>query len=73
MLLHNDEILEDEAVGMAFPVDSTYFEQYAAVDDVQDNVKQLRELTSVKYGEQYLLEKTFPHLFPYGEGGWFYK
>ena len=73
-----------------FPVDSNYFEQYAAiygdadvagvqhpqpsvVDDVQDNVKQLRELTSVKYGEQYLLEKTFPHLFPYGEGGWYYK
>ena len=61
---------------MAFPVDSNYFEQYAAiyygdtdvagvqhpqpsiVDDVQDNVKQLCELTSVKYGEQYLLEKT---------------
>ena len=88
--LNEDKILEDEAVGMAFPIDSNYFEQYAAiyddadvagvqhpqpsvVDDVQDNVKQLRELTSVKYGEQYLLEKTFPHLFPYGEGGWYYK
>ena len=88
--LDEDKILEDEAVGMAFPVDSNYFDQYAAiygdadvagvqhpqpsvVDDVQDNVKQLRELTSVKYGEQYLLEKTFPHLFPYGEGGWYYK
>ena len=88
--LDEDKILEDEAVGMAFPVDSNYFEQYAAiygdadvagvqhpqpcvVDDVQDNIKQLRELTSVKYGEQYLLEKTFPHLFPHGEGGWYYK
>ena len=88
--LNEDKILEDEAVGMAFPVDSNYFEQYAAiygdadvagvqhpqpsvVDDVQDNVKQLCELTSVKYGEQYLVEKTFPHLFSYGEGGWYYK
>ena len=88
--LSEGEILEEEAVGMAFPVDSSYFNQFAAlygnadiagvqhpqpcvVDDVQDNVKQLRALTSVQYGQEYLLEKTFPHLFPYGEGGWYYK
>ena len=29
--LNEDKILEDEAVGMAFPVDSNYFEQYAAI------------------------------------------
>ena len=33
----------------------------------------LRECTSVQYGQEYLLEKTFPHLFLYGEGGWFTK
>ena len=33
----------------------------------------LREYTSVQYGQRYLLEKTFPHLFIYGEGGWYYK
>ena len=27
----------------------------------------------MQYGQEYLLEKTFPHLFPYGEGGWHYK
>ena len=33
----------------------------------------LRECTSVQYGQEYLLEKVFPHLFPYGKGGWYYK
>ena len=85
-----DKILESEAIGMAFPVDSEYFDQYSPlhgnmdiagiqnpqphmIDKVQDSVKWLRECTSVQYGQEYLLEKTFPHLFPYGEGGWQYK
>ena len=88
--LNQDQILDNEAVGMAFPIDSAYFDQFAAiygdidvagiqnpqphvVDAVQDSVQQLRQLTSVQYGQEYLLEKTFPHLFPYGEGGWYYK
>ena len=43
------------------------------IDKVQDSVEWLHECTSVQYGQEYLLEKTFPHLFPYGEGGWHYK
>lgn len=42
------------------------------IDEVQDNIDQLRQTTSVQYGQRYLFEKTFPHLFPYGKGGWFY-
>ena len=43
------------------------------IDKVQDSVEWLHTCTSVQYGQEYLLEKTFPHLFPYGEGGWYYK
>ena len=88
--LHQDTILEDEAIGMAFPVDSAYFDKYSPlygdldiagiqnpqphiIDKVQDNTEWLRSCTSVQYGQEYLLEKAFPHLFPYGEGGWYYK
>ena len=84
------EALEEEAVGMAFPIDSKFFDQYSplygemdlagiqnpksiAFEKYQDNVKALREFTSVQYGQKYLLEKTFPQLFMYGEGGWYYK
>ena len=31
------------------------------VEKLQDDVKTLREFTSVQYGQQYLLEKNFPH------------
>ena len=87
---NQDKILESEAIGMAFPIDSEYFDQYSPlygdldiagiqnpqphmIDKVQDSVEWLRKCTSVQYGQEYLLEKTFPHLFPYGEGGWYYK
>ena len=43
------------------------------VEQFQDNVQALRQYTSVQYGQHYLLEKTSPHLFRYGEGGWYYK
>jgi len=43
------------------------------VEEFQDNVKVLREFTCVQYGQKYLLEKTFPHLFTHGEGGLYYK
>ena len=88
--LNQDTILENEALGMAFPVDSTYFDKYSPlygnldiagiqnpkphiIDKVQDSVEWLRSCTSVQYGQEYLFEKAFPHLFPYGEGGWYYK
>ena len=87
---NQDKILESKAIGMAFPVDSEYFDQYSPlygnldiagiqnpqpymIDTEQDSVEWLRECTSVQYGQEYLLEKTFPHLFPYGKGGWHYK
>ena len=88
--LNQDMILEYEAKGMAFPVDSTYFDKYSPlygnldiagiqnpkphiIDKVQDSIEWLRLCTSVQYGQEYLLEKAFPNLFPYGEGGWYYK
>ena len=88
--LNYSDILEDEAIGMAFPIDSNYFENYSplygdmdlagiqnpkaeTVEQFQDNVLALREYTSVQYGQKYLLEKTFPHLLVFGEGGWYYK
>ena len=88
--LKQDRILEDEAIGMAFPVDSTFFDKYSPLygnldvagiqnpqphllDKAQDSIEWLRTCTSVQYGQEHLLEKTFPHLFPYGEGGWYYK
>ena len=43
------------------------------IDKVQDSIEWLRSCTNVQYGQEYLLEKAFPHLFPYGEGGWYYK
>ena len=33
------------------------------VEKLQDDVKTLREFTSVQYGQQYLLEKKFPTFF----------
>ena len=70
------DILHEEAVGMAFPIDSNFFDQYSPLydemdlagiqnpkpditDKFQDDVKTLREFTSVQYGQQYLLEKNF--------------
>ena len=87
---HPNKILESEALGMAFPLDSGYFDQYSLlygnldiagiqnpqphmIDKAQDSVEWLREYTSVQYGQEYLLEKVFPDLFPYGKSGWYYK
>ena len=87
---NQDKILESEALGMAFPLDSGYFDQYSylygnldiagiqspqphMIDKVKDSVEWLQECTSVQYGQEYLLEKVFPYLFPYGEGEWHYQ
>ena len=43
------------------------------INKVKDSVEWLQKCTSVQYGQEYLLEKVFPYLFPYGEGGWHYQ
>ena len=80
-----DRLLEDEAVGMAFPVDSRYFDNFALIFQSKDvtgvqhpqpgetkSRDVLHGLVSAKYGERYLEPKTFPHLHPWGFGGWYY-
>ena len=76
-----DRLLEDEAVGMAFPVDSRYFDNFplifqskdvAGVQHPQPKSRDvLHGLVSAEYGERYLEPKTFPHLYPWGFGGWY--
>ena len=74
------EVLEDEAAGVAFPLDAKYFDQFPIVsnDDTADiasipklNIKSLKELVLAKYGEKYLDCKAFPHLHAWGNGGWY--
>jgi len=69
--INYSEVLEKEAVGMAFPIDSNYFDQFFPlygemdlasiqnpkpdiVEEFQDDVKALREFTSVQCGQKYL-------------------
>ena len=33
----------------------------------------MKNLVTAHYGEEYLEPKTFPHLFPWGFGGWHYN
>ena len=80
-----DVLLEDEAVGMAFPVDSRYFDNFPLIFEQKDVAgvqhphpgtqcrEHLHQLTAAKYGEKYLEPKTFPHLHPWGFGGWHYE
>ena len=77
-----DQFLDDKAVGMAFPVDSRYVDDFPLIYQSKDVGPQpaesktremLHELVSAKYGEKYLEPKTFPHLHPWGFGGWFYQ
>ena len=83
-----ENLLEDEAVGMAFPVDSCYFNRFPLIfgEDEADVAGQqhpqnpmlecreyLKDLVTTKYGEKHLEPKTFPHLHPWGYGGWHYK
>ena len=80
-----DQLLQDEAVGIAFPIDATYFDQFPLIYDCEDVAgvqhphyphgdcqKDLQDLTAAKYGEKFLEPKTFPHLHPWGYGGWHY-
>ena len=72
-----EKILEDEIVGMAFPIDARFFDNYPLVfgkeDDIagrqypQDHYEcqmKMKELVTAHYGEEFLEPKTFPHLFP---------
>lgn len=73
---------------MAFPVDSRYFDQFPLIyntnidgnDDVAGRQfprpecqAKLHEMVYTKYGEKHLDVKTFPHLHPWGFGGWHYN
>jgi hypothetical protein len=75
-----DKVLEDEA-GLAFPLDAKYFDQFPIVsNDVVADIagrqypkaehESLKQLVLAKYGERYLDCKAFPHLHPWGNGGW---
>ena len=85
-----EELLQDEAAGMAFPVDSRYFDQFPIIFDEDDegsdvvgtqhpqahkheSQKAVKDLVTTKYGEKDLEPKSFPHLHPWGIGGWHYK
>ena len=80
-----EQILEDEVAGMVFPVDARFFDNYPLVFGKEDYVvgrqyphehsecqERTKELVSTYYGENFLEPKTFPHLFPWGYGGWHY-
>ena len=80
-----DRLLEEEAVGMAFPIDATYFDQFPLIfDDSLSDIAgrqnprlkvsqdKLKVLTKARYGDHDLEAKTFPHLHPRGFGGWYY-
>ena len=77
-----DRLLEEEAVGMAFPIDATYFDQFPLIFDeglsdiagrqnprLKVSQDKLKELTKARYGDHNLEAKTFPHLHPWGFGG----
>ena len=70
-------------MGMEFPFDATYFDQFPLIFDEglidvagrQNRFKvsqnKLEELTKASYGDD-MEAKTFPHLHPWGFGGWYY-
>ena len=80
-----DKLLEDEAAGMAFPLDAKYFDDFPIIhertcSDVAGRqyprpelAESLLDLCKAKYGEMYLDCKTFPHLHPWGYGGWYHR
>ena len=70
---------------MAFPLDGKYFDDFPVIrKDMQTDVagrqyphpelaESLVEFCQAKYGKKYLDCKTFPHLHPWGYGGWYHK
>ena len=80
-----DRLLEEEAVGMTFPINATYFDQFPLIfgnglSDIagrqnprlKESQEKLKGLTKARYGDHDLEAKTFPHLHPWGFGGWYY-
>ena len=68
-------MVEDEAAGLAFPLDAKYFDQFPVVsnDDIGDIAgrqypeaehESPKQLVLAKCGEKYLDCKAFPHLHP---------
>lgn len=80
-----EKVLEDEAAGMAFPLDANYFDNFPVIwGDINSDVagrqyprpelaQSLVNLCQAKYGEEFLDCKAFLHLHPWGYGGWYHK
>ena len=82
-----ETLLGDEVAGMAFPLDATYFDNFPLyhgepILDPSDKAghqfpkpecEVFKRLCHASYGEKYLDAKAFPHLHPYGHGGWYHK
>ena len=81
------KLLEEEAIAMAFPVDSRYFDQFPLIYNTNfeghgdvagrqyprpECQANLQDIVYTKYGEKSLDVKTFPYLHPWGFGGWHY-
>jgi hypothetical protein len=77
-----DKVLEDEAAGLAFPLDAKYFDQFPILssDNTADIAgrqypkaehESLKQIVLAKYGEKYLDCKAFPPLHAWGNGGWY--
>ena len=80
-----EKLLEDETAGMAFPLDAKYCDDFPVIrGDMHSDVagcqyphpelaQSLLNLCQAKYGEEFLNCKAFPHLHPWGYGGWYHK
>ena len=80
-----EKLLEDEAAAMAFPLDAKYFDDFPVIrGDMHDDLagrqyprpelaESIVNLCQAKYGEEFLDCKAFPHLHPWGYGGWYHK
>ena len=82
-----EDLLQQEAIGMVFPSNSDYFDQFPAIHSVRQEagiqhpredhqqmvehaVEELQLMTTTVYGDKSLEPKVFPHLHPFGFGGW---
>ena len=76
-----DDLLQDEAIGMAFPVDSRYFDQFPLIfgeggadvaglqhpQNAQVDLQQsVQDVVNTKYAETNLETKNIPPLVPLG-------
>ena len=81
------DLLDEEAIGMAFPVDSRYFDQFPLIYNTDfeghgdvagrqyprpECQTNLQDIVYAKYGKKFLDVKTFPCLHPWGFGGLHY-